>query len=142
VQDCFEDTECSGSVVVAYSGKEPPIDCRPHPPSPPPRPPLPPAGVLTLTNPIPVGCPNGAPGTTPDNIACPSTPSSANGGMLFDLTSLAPAGVTVTLTSMAVLTPFIEADIWTGSAPATVLVRRRSPAACLEGLVCTGSVRE
>jgi hypothetical protein len=27
LQDCFEDTECSGTVVVEYSGKEEPVDC-------------------------------------------------------------------------------------------------------------------
>jgi hypothetical protein len=27
LQDCFGDTECSGSVVVEYSSKEPPVDC-------------------------------------------------------------------------------------------------------------------
>ena len=27
LQDCFEDTECSGSVVSEYSSKEPPVDC-------------------------------------------------------------------------------------------------------------------
>jgi hypothetical protein len=27
LQDCFEDTECGGRVVVEYSSKEPPVDC-------------------------------------------------------------------------------------------------------------------
>jgi hypothetical protein len=27
LQDCFEDTDCGGSVVVEYSSKEPPADC-------------------------------------------------------------------------------------------------------------------
>ena len=28
LQDCFEDTECGGSVVVEYSSKEEPVDCK------------------------------------------------------------------------------------------------------------------
>jgi hypothetical protein len=142
-QDCLRGTACAGQVLVEYNTKEPPLDCHPRPPSPPPRPPLPPTGgAYALTNPIPVGCPNGAPGVTPASIGCPAVPSNANGGMLFDLTSLAPPGVQVTIRSLAVLTPFVEAGGWTGSAPVTMLVRRRSAATCLPGLVCTGSVRD
>lgn len=47
LQGCFEDTKCSGKVIVEYSGKQKPVDCVPTPP--PPMSPVGPRGPFMCT---------------------------------------------------------------------------------------------
>ena len=108
-------------------------------------------------NDIPAGCPNGTsstvPGTTPAIITCQAQPGSANGGLLFDVTNIGASPIA--LTAMSLLLPtaytacasptafYAGGPLCTGSSfPLQILYRRRTPAACLAGLVCIGSVRD
>jgi len=97
-----------------------------------------------------VGQPTGFIVPSPSTITCSAQPGTANGGMALDVTNIANASIpsTVTLTSVAILLPFVNSSVvsgtgWSGSAPLSVWYRRVSSGNCpTPGVVCTGSVRD
>jgi hypothetical protein len=129
-------------------------------------PPAPSAGAACapriLTSNPPAGC-LGQPGVTPPGVTCPEQPSSANGGMLLDVTNVGV--VPIALTHVRVLVPAnytpcpttgcpsgtcgVGLPFYVGGPPCTgtsfpfqVMYRRKGQCSSKAGEFCTGSVRD